>query len=279
MLTRRGFLRAIGATALSGGAYACGIEPFWLETVRTEIALEGLDPAFDGYVVAQISDLHVGSGVPLPYLRRAVEAVNAAKPDLVVVTGDILDGCAANGAAEDAAGILSALRPRDAVMAVLGNHDTGAFHPDRPVDEAAVKRLKGALAAVSVDLLFNEERTLERGAGRLRIAGFGDLWSDGFDARAFRAARGEAVRSHARRPGADPVLRIAVLPCAAQGADVRPPPHRRYAGLREPGPRLQPPDPPPRPPRTHTVPPGTEYTPRRTQVVVGRRVAPADCGL
>jgi uncharacterized protein len=206
MLTRRGFLRAIGATALSGGAYACGIEPFWLETVRTEIALEGLDPAFDGYVVAQISDLHVGSGVPLPYLRRAVEAVNAAKPDLVVVTGDILDGCAANGAAEDAAGILSALRPRDAVMAVLGNHDTGAFHPDRPVDEAAVKRLKGALAAVSVDLLFNEERTLERGAGRLRIAGFGDLWSDGFDARAFRAARGEATLVLSHNPDTAPEL-------------------------------------------------------------------------
>jgi predicted MPP superfamily phosphohydrolase len=206
MLTRRGFLRAMGATALSGGVYACGIEPFWLETVRTEIALEGLDPAFNGYVVAQISDLHVGSGVPLPYLRRAVDAVNAARPDLVVVTGDILDGCAANGAAEDAAEILSALRPRDGALAVLGNHDTGAFHEGLGTDERAVRRLGVALAEAGVDVLMNEERTLERGGGRLRVAGFGDLWSDGFDARAFRARPGEATLALSHNPDTAPEL-------------------------------------------------------------------------
>ncbi|MCK6460947.1 MAG: metallophosphoesterase [Planctomycetes bacterium] len=206
MLTRRGFLRAIGATAVSGGVYACGIEPSWLETVRMEIALEGLDPAFHGYVVAQISDLHVGSGVPLPYLRRAVDAVNAAGPDLVVVTGDILDGCGATGAAGDAAGILSALRPRDAVMAVLGNHDTGAFHPGLGTDEDAVRRLGGALAEAGVDVLMNEERTLERDGGRLRVAGFGDLWSDGFDARGFLAAPGEATLVLSHNPDTAPEL-------------------------------------------------------------------------
>ncbi|HEX5031309.1 MAG TPA: metallophosphoesterase [Candidatus Eisenbacteria bacterium] len=206
MLTRRGFLRAVGATALSGGVYACGIEPTWLETVRMEIALESLDPAFQGYVVAQISDLHVGSGVPLPYLRRAVDAVNAARPDLVVVTGDIVDGCAAPGAVEDAAGVLAGLRPGDAALAVLGNHDTGAFHPGVGVDERAVGRLAGALAAAGIDLLRNEERTLERGRGRLRVAGFGDLWSDGFDARRFRAAPGEATLALSHNPDTAPEL-------------------------------------------------------------------------
>jgi hypothetical protein len=206
MLTRRGFLKAVGATALSGGVYACGIEPHWLETVRLEIALPGLDPAFDGYVVAQISDLHVGSGVPLSFLRRAIDAANAAKPDLVVVTGDILDGCAPNGAAEAAAEVLSALRPRDAVVAVLGNHDTGAFHPDRVVDEEAVRRLRGALSAAGADLLSNEERTLERGDGRLRVAGFGDLWSRQFDARAFQGAPGEATLCLSHNPDTAPEL-------------------------------------------------------------------------
>jgi predicted MPP superfamily phosphohydrolase len=207
MVTRRDFLRAMAATAFSGGVYACAVEPYWLETVRTEIALEGLDPAFDGYVIAQISDLHVGSGVPFAYLRRAIEAANAAKPDLAVVTGDIVDGGSAPGAADDAAEILSALRPRDAVMAVLGNHDTGAFRPTREVDEVAVRRLRGALAAQGVDVLFNEERTLARDGGRLRVAGFGDLWSCQFDASAFRAAPGEATIALSHNP--DTALELA----------------------------------------------------------------------
>jgi predicted MPP superfamily phosphohydrolase len=81
-------------------------------------------------------------------------------------------------AADDAAELLSALRPKEGVLAVLGNHDTGSSHPDRRVDEASVRRLVGALAAAGLDVLENEERTLVRGKGRLRVAGFGDLWSD-----------------------------------------------------------------------------------------------------
>lgn len=206
MLTRRGFLRALGATAVSGGIYACAVEPYWLDTVRTEIALEGLDPAFRGYVIAQISDLHVGSGVPLAYLRRAIALANAAQPDLVVVTGDILDGCAGEGAAEDAAELLSRLHPRDAVMAVLGNHDTGAFHPGRAVDDAAVRRLRAALAGAGVDVLENERRTLKRGGGRLPVFGFGDLWSCRFDPRAFSVPRGEATLVLSHNPDTAPEL-------------------------------------------------------------------------
>jgi len=206
MLTRRGFLKAIGLTAFSSSLYASVIEPYWLDTVRTEIALDGLDPAFEGYVVAQISDLHVGSGVPLAYLRRAIDTTNAAKPDLVVVTGDIVDGGAEPRAADDAAELLSALRPRDRVLAVLGNHDTGAFHPDRKVDEAALRRIRAAVKSAGVDLLFNDERTLERDGGRLRVAGFGDLWSNQFDARSFRARPGEATLALSHNPDTAPEL-------------------------------------------------------------------------
>ncbi len=206
MLTRRGFLKAMGATAFSGGIYACAVEPYWLETVRMEIALKGLDPAFHGYVIAQISDLHVGSGVPLAFLRRAIEAANAARPDLAVVTGDIVDGGKGPGAAEDAAELLSGLRPRDAVMAVLGNHDTGAFHPSRKVDEDGVRCLRGALAASGVDILLNEERTLARGGARLRVLGFGDLWSGQFDARDFRAPPGEPTLVLSHNPDTAPEL-------------------------------------------------------------------------
>lgn len=206
MLTRRDFLKAAAATAFSGGLYACAVEPHWLRTVRLDVPIEGLPAAFHGYVVAQISDLHVGSGVPLPYLRRAVATANEAQPDLAVVTGDMVDGGSGGGAAEDAAAILSGLRPREAALAVLGNHDTGAFQPGRAVDDAMVRRLRGALDEAGVDLLFNEERTLERGGQRLRVAGFGDLWSGHFDARAFRARAGEAALALSHNPDTAPEL-------------------------------------------------------------------------
>jgi predicted MPP superfamily phosphohydrolase len=205
-ITRRGFLKALGATAASGGLYSCAVEPYWLETVRLEVALRGLDAAFDGYVIAQISDLHVGSGIPLLYLRHAIEAVNAARPDLVVVTGDIVDACGWHGAAEEAAALLAELRPRDAVLAVLGNHDTGAFHPTEAVDETALRHLRGALAAARVEVLENEERVLERGGGRLRVTGCGDYWSRRFDGSAFRPRPGEATLVLSHNPDTAPEL-------------------------------------------------------------------------
>ena len=68
-ITRRRLLKAMagGAAACSlGAAYAFAIEPTWLRTVEHEVPLRGLDPVFDGYTVGQLSDLHVGAGVPLP---------------------------------------------------------------------------------------------------------------------------------------------------------------------------------------------------------------------
>jgi len=196
----------LGASVASGGLYSCGVEPYWLETVRLEIVLPGLDPAFDGYTIAQLSDLHVGSGVPLPYLRRAIDLANEARPDLVAVTGDIVDACGWGGAAEEAAALLSELRPRDRTLAVLGNHDTGAFAPDRPVEDEALRHLRGALAEANVDVLVNENRMLEHDGGRLRVSGFGDPWSRQFDARAFHPRPGEATLVLSHNPDTAPEL-------------------------------------------------------------------------
>ncbi|MHC4931944.1 MAG: metallophosphoesterase [Planctomycetota bacterium] len=180
-VTRRRFLWMAGAGLVTGTAYAYRLEPVWLRTEALDLALPRLDPAFDGYRIVQLSDLHVGPAVPERHLRRAVELANSLQPDLIVVTGDLVDRAAHASAPETAASILSMAKAPDGVLATLGNHDLGVYHPDVRADETAVGRIDGALHEAGVRLLCNATETIERGRARLRVAGLGDLWSGHFD--------------------------------------------------------------------------------------------------
>jgi hypothetical protein len=85
-----------------------------------EVRIANLDPRHDGVRIAQLSDIHVGNLTPAAHVRAAVDTANAAKPDLIVLTGDYV-GWRRHEAAM-AGDQLSGLRaPR--VLAVLGNHD------------------------------------------------------------------------------------------------------------------------------------------------------------
>ena len=105
--------------------YAFAIEPSWLRTVRVDLPVAGLPPEFDGYRIAQLSDLHVGCGISESFLRQAVAVANGAAPDLAVVTGDIVDGGGPESAAHDAAALLSDLEARDGTAVVLWTSDGG----------------------------------------------------------------------------------------------------------------------------------------------------------
>ena len=180
-LTRRHFLGFMGVGLLGGAAYSIGLEPVWLRVERVDMTLSRLAPSFDGYTIAQLSDLHVGSGVSLDFLREAVDAANAARPDLIVVTGDLVDIAAKESANSELAGVLAGAQAKDGVLAVLGNHDTGSYYPGEPKDEDAIRRLTTSLQGVDVQLLRNDVHTLRRGKSRLHFVGLGDLWTSEFE--------------------------------------------------------------------------------------------------
>ncbi len=185
-LSRRALLRMAGggaAAAALGAGYAFGIEPVWLRTVEHEVALRGLDAAFDGYRIVQLSDLHVGAGVPEAHLRGAVERANALSPDLVVLTGDYVHHGGTPALAEEVGSLLSALRAPDGILGVEGNHDRGVYRASgRGTRNDA---LEGALLHAGVRMLANECAWVERAGGaRLAVAGYGDLWCGRFDAAA-----------------------------------------------------------------------------------------------
>ena len=80
------------AAGLSSGAglaaYASLFEPFDYELTETEVFVRGLPEGFDGFRVAQLTDVHHSRLVPIEEVRRVVELANSARADMAVLTGD-----------------------------------------------------------------------------------------------------------------------------------------------------------------------------------------------
>lgn len=157
------------AAALALSSWGVVVRRRWVRRIRLEVTIEGLAPAFDGYRLVQLSDLHVGSFCPPARVRRWVARVNALAPDLVVLTGDyVTSGVAFH---RDVGAALAPLRARDGCFAVMGNHDYyGEGEP-----------LSSGLREAGIVLLSNERATLRRGAARLTLAGVDDVYTGRID--------------------------------------------------------------------------------------------------
>ena len=89
--------------------------------VRVDVPIKGLAPQWQGFTLAQISDVHVGPTIKRPYLRRIVERVNALEADVVAITGALVDGRVSELAAQVAP--LADLQSRHGTFFVTGNHE------------------------------------------------------------------------------------------------------------------------------------------------------------
>jgi uncharacterized protein len=140
-----GLLLAAAVAAL----YALKIEPRWLRLRERVLLVPELPQALDGAVVAHLSDLHVTRRGPDKLASRAISAIVARQPDLVVVTGDITQ----HGHERDVA--TETLRPLSGVacLAVLGNHDLRA-------GQTAATRLASAISDAGVPVLRNSSRVV-----------------------------------------------------------------------------------------------------------------------
>lgn len=128
-----------------------------------EIRIAGLAPEFDGYRLVQLTDLHISRLFPARWTEAVVSATNALDAELIVVTGDFIDGSLENR--RDAVEPLRGLSARDGVYAITGNHEYF-------FDAAAYMR---HFAGMGMQVLANRHAVIERGAARLVIAGLNDL--------------------------------------------------------------------------------------------------------
>jgi predicted MPP superfamily phosphohydrolase len=117
------FVRAIVvagvALAVSGISMRSGLrDP---ELRRVEVSLARWPAQLDGFRIVQLSDIHIGPILDRTFAQRLVDRVNALEPDLVAITGDLVDGAVKQVAGEVAP--FGELRARHGVFFVTGNHD------------------------------------------------------------------------------------------------------------------------------------------------------------
>ncbi|MEN9682446.1 MAG: hypothetical protein RIQ99_1733 [Pseudomonadota bacterium] len=146
LLRLAGWLTLLGLGLLGYGLIAATSQPV---ERQVEIAAPGLPAGGPPFRVALLSDIHFGNrAMQRARLDAIVAAVNAAKPDLVVIAGDFVNGRAGRIETNPADLIapLAKLRAPHGVIATLGNHD----HWTDPA------RIRGALTQAGITVLANQ---------------------------------------------------------------------------------------------------------------------------
>jgi uncharacterized protein len=119
-LAGRGGTLVVFVTVLMVCLYGC-MEARWVRVERAEIKTAKLPGGVDRLKIAQISDVHLGLINGKEHLRRIVDLICAQQPDILVATGDVVDGdMAGNGEIQ---GLLKQIQPRFGKYAVTGNHE------------------------------------------------------------------------------------------------------------------------------------------------------------
>ena len=144
-----------------------------LRVTETTYTSTQVPPAFDGYKIVHISDLHLSSFADSPdFLQRIIDTINAQQPDLICFTGDFV-----GFGVEEAlpfTDILRQLHAKDGIMSVLGNHDFALYH--HGLTDAEKEEKVNQLTAYQRDtlgwqLLRNQSYLIQRDSAYLQIIG------------------------------------------------------------------------------------------------------------
>lgn len=152
----------IGLTALSLGVFGT-LSQFKVPEVYDEtVYVKNLPHDLEGYQIVQLTDLHIGPILKKDFLQGVVERTNSLNADLVVITGDLVDGSVAKLKHEFTP--FKELRARHGVLAVTGNHEyySGANPWVKTWESMGIK------------FLFNQSVLLQQGSASLKVAGVPD---------------------------------------------------------------------------------------------------------
>jgi predicted MPP superfamily phosphohydrolase len=137
--------------------------------VSVEVPLANLPPELQGFSIAQISDVHVGSQIKQKYVDAIVDAVNGLDADLIAVTGDLVDGSVRDLSRHVAP--LGRLSARYGTYLVTGNHE---YYSGEPAWTAEFRRL-------GLHVLLNEHVVVRHKGAPLVVAGVTDYSAHHFN--------------------------------------------------------------------------------------------------
>ncbi len=194
---RRRFLArtvAAGSGVLAGAGVSYGSWRAFTAPEVTEqpIRLRGLPRTLDGLTLVQLTDIHVGPIIQRRFVEMLVEHTNALRPDLVVITGDLVDGSVSKLLPMVSA--ITGFRSRFGTYFVTGNHDY----------YSGAEEWVSALQQLGVVCLRNARKAIGDGGGTFDLIGVDD-WSarhggDGYDLTAalagFDPSRGSVLLAH-----------------------------------------------------------------------------------
>lgn len=166
---RRLFLSRVAA--ITAGAATVGLVGTGLsnalgppQILRVPVRLPRLDPAFDGFRIAVVSDIHLGPLLGRAHTERIVRMINQTEPDLVAVVGDVVDGTVAE--LGSAAAPLQDLVSREGAFFITGNHEYFVDDTEEWLRE---------LDRLGLQPLRNEHTRIRRGTAGFDLAGINDL--------------------------------------------------------------------------------------------------------
>jgi hypothetical protein len=139
-------------------------DPHDFEVTRITVAIPTLKPIFDNYRIVHISDIHLGQWLSSARLDGVVGIVNALEADVVAITGDFVS-FVVDPFVDELSNALSNLRPKDATLAVMGNHDHWMN----------AEKVRKALEQSGAIELRNDVYTVRRKDALLQFAGVDDV--------------------------------------------------------------------------------------------------------
>lgn len=173
---------AIGLAAIPFASLLYGMfrGKYNFKVLSYKLEYDDLPEAFEGFKIAQISDIHSGSFDNAKKVQYGVDLVNAQDADVVFFTGDLV-----NNRAEEILPWIQTFKKinsKHGVYSILGNHDYGDYSrwESPEAKKKNMEDLKKAQKKMGWDLLLNESRFIEKEGQRIAILGVENWGSGGF---------------------------------------------------------------------------------------------------
>jgi len=169
-LTKTGI--ALGIVVFGAFWWGAAINRFRIQVKEVTVGIDGLPASFDGFTIAQFSDLHTGTFMnDTTFVHKLVTRINRLHPDVIVFTGDIVNR--ESSEMLPFVETLSRLHAPEGVYAILGNHDYGDYrHWRSPSDKRRnMEMLFDAFSRTGIRLLCNTTQWLHTPSDSIALIG------------------------------------------------------------------------------------------------------------